>query len=80
VTSLLAQYPDLIKDEWYYLSHSILDNPDNILPIFTQTYFWKCKNCGHVYRLSPKLRIENQIRNIDSCPHCKGLRNRFNCY
>ena len=38
--------------------------------------WWLCKDCNYKYFMSTKLRIYYQHRNMISCPHCKGLRQK----
>lgn len=77
VNSLKALYPDLIKEEWKFISNILLANPDEILPTNSQQFFWQCSKCGSTYKASPKSRVQNLQRNIESCPTCKGLRQKF---
>ncbi len=78
VNSLSALYPDLIENEWKYLSNILLVNPNEIFPTAsTPQCFWECPECGTTYKASPKGRTQNLIRGIESCPTCKGLRQKF---
>jgi rubrerythrin len=76
--SLKALYPDLIEKEWKFISNILLGSPDGIFPtLASQQYFWKCPKCSTTYKSSPKTRIQNLQRGIESCPSCKGLRQKF---
>jgi rubrerythrin len=76
--SLKALYPDLIEKEWKFISNILLGNPDEIFPtLVSQQFFWKCPKCSTTYKSSPKIRIQNLQRGIESCPSCKGLRQKF---
>jgi hypothetical protein len=76
-TSLKALYSDMVDDEWNYLSNALLGDPDNILPESAKSFFWKCQKCGYVYIASPRDRIRDKLRNMESCSSCKGLRQNF---
>jgi hypothetical protein len=76
-TSLKALYSDMVDAEWNYLSNALLGDPDNILPDSSKPFFWKCQKCGYVYKSSPKDRIRDMRRKMDSCSNCKGLRQSF---
>ncbi len=76
-TSLKALYSDMVDSEWNYLSNALLGDPDNILPDSAKSFFWKCQKCGYVYISSPRDRIRDKLRYMESCSSCKGLRQNF---
>ncbi|MFA9378208.1 MAG: zinc-ribbon domain-containing protein [Lachnotalea sp.] len=68
----------MIYNEWKFNSNILLGNTDEIFPtLATQQFFRKCPKCSTTYKSSPKTRIQNLQRDIESCPFCKGLRQNF---
>lgn len=78
--SLKVLYPNLVKDEWNYISNALLADPNKIFPHSIQPFFWKCSKCGSAYIATPKLRVENHIRKVETCKNCRGVRTQFTNY
>ncbi len=70
------RHPDLL-DEWDYMSNYLLCSPDEILESYQKTVWWKCKDCGRRYELSPKRKLLFQKRHMKSCTYCKGNRRKL---
>lgn len=79
-TSLKALFPDMISSEWKYVSNAMLADPDKIFSSSSQHFFWTCRNCRNTYHASPISKTRNYERNIESCPYCKGLRQKYTHY
>ncbi len=72
--SFADKHPDLLE-EWDYISNYLLYvNPDEILDNCSKTVWWKCKDCGRRYQLTPKKKLLYQKRHMKSCLYCKGYR------
>lgn len=67
--------PDWL-DEWSYRDNYLLCRPDEIMPNSMRKVWWKCKECGYLYKMSPKVRAMFEFRHRKTCPRCKGLRRR----
>lgn len=64
------------KKEWSYRDNYLLCRPDEITPNSTHKVWWKCKECGYIYKMAPKTRAMFEFRHRKSCPRCKGLRRK----
>lgn len=67
--------PDWL-DEWSYRDNYLLCGPDELMPNSMRKVWWKCKKCGYLYKMSPKVRAMFEFRHKKICPRCKGLRHR----
>ena len=67
--------PDWLE-EWSYRDNYLLCRPDEITPNSTHKVWWKCKECGYIYKMAPKTRAMFEFRHRKSCPRCKGLRRK----
>ncbi|WP_167956561.1 zinc-ribbon domain-containing protein [Anaerosporobacter faecicola] len=75
-----TKHPDLMKT-WDYINNYILLDPDTILDKCDYLVWWNCdKDPSHKYLMSPKRRIQNQIRHIECCKVCKGYRRKKHHY
>ncbi len=72
--SFAANHPDLLK-EWSYIDNYLLVDPDRIGDGYSEPVFWICPK-NHIYHMPPVWRIYYQKRNRESCPYCKGLRQK----
>ena len=66
--SLGALHPD-ISEEWVYEENLTSKGPMYISPVSSRYYSWKCHE-GHVYRMSPAMRIKYKEAGLTSCPIC----------
>jgi DNA-directed RNA polymerase subunit RPC12/RpoP len=73
--SFKIKHPKLME-EWDHINNYLLCNPEYILDTNPDKVWWICKDCNYKYFMSTKLRIYYQHRNMISCPHCKGLRQK----
>jgi RNase P subunit RPR2 len=73
--SFKVKHEDLME-EWDYTNNYLLCNSEYILDTYSYKVWWICKDCNYKYFMSPRLRIFYQHRNMISCPHCKGLRQK----
>lgn len=71
----LAVNPDWLE-EWSYRDNYLLCRPDEITPNSSHKVWWKCKECGYIYKMAPKTRAMFEFRHRKSCPRCKGLRRK----
>lgn len=67
--------PDWLE-EWSYRDNYLLCRPDEIAPNSAHKVWWKCKECGYIYKMAPKTRAMFEFRHRKSCPRCKGLRRK----
>ncbi|MBO6139718.1 MAG: zinc-ribbon domain-containing protein [Agathobacter sp.] len=63
--------------EWDYISNYLIADPDEILESYPKTVWWKCKECGRKYELSPKAKLLFEKRHMKSCKYCKGNRRKM---
>ena len=68
--------PDLL-DEWDYLNNYLICSPFDILETSVLNVWWKCKECGRKYEMSPKQKILYDKRHMKSCKFCKGNRRKL---
>jgi hypothetical protein len=71
----LAVNPDWLE-EWSYRDNYLLCRPDEITPNSSHKVWWKCKECGYIYKMAPKTRAMFEFRHRKPCPRCKGLRRK----
>lgn len=67
--------PDWLE-EWSYRDNYLLCRPDEITPNSAHKVWWKCKECGYIYKMAPKTRAMFEFRHRKPCPRCKGLRRK----
>lgn len=63
-------------EEWSYRDNYLLCRPDEITPNSAHKVWWKCKECGYIYKMAPKTRAMFEFRHRKPCPCCKGLRRK----
>ena len=71
-----ARHPELLE-EWDYISNYLIADPDEILGSYAKTVWWKRKDCGRRYELSPKAKLLFEKRHMKSCRYCKGTRRKM---
>lgn len=74
--SLAKRHPNILC-EWDYISNYLIADPDEILESYPKTVWWKCKECGRKYELSPKAKLLFEKRHMKSCKYCKGNRRKM---
>ena len=75
VDSFKALHPD-IMNEWLDLPNSFLADPDRVSDKSKIKVWWCCLQ-GHHYSMSISDRLMYQKRHKESCPYCKGHRQRL---
>ena len=71
-----SRHPELLG-EWDYISNYLIADPDEILGSYSKIVWWKCKDCGRRYELSPKAKLLFEKRHMKSCRFCKGNRRKM---
>ena len=69
------RHPDLLK-EWDPIANYLLISPYEILEKHRGQVYWKCPKCEEIYHMTPAKRLEYQERSQQSCPFCKGRRQK----
>jgi hypothetical protein len=59
--------------EWKDVNNIFID-PDTILDSYSKNVWRICSKCNNSYEMSPKFRLMNKKRNLESCGNCKGYR------
>ena len=67
--SLMALFPDIVKNEWDYISNRI--DPDTIAPHTNKKYYWKCLFGHPSYLASVNNKVSNNGGNCPICSHQK---------
>lgn len=71
--SLAEIFPDLIRDEWVRDYNNVLGiDPEKITISNGTPVFWKCPDCGSIYLMTTKKRVESVERKMTSCFTCRG--------
>ncbi len=66
--------PELVEAEWYAPYNMVLGiMPDSVSTRSSIKVYWKCLDCGHIYKMSPIDRLEKRERNKKPCPACNKL-------
>ena len=76
---LETRYPDVAKE---FAIENCVNNitASDIIPNSNQTVLWRCPNCGNLYPMPVRDKIEFLKRNRETCPKCKGLSRNYGKY
>ena len=71
--SLLAKEPSLVEEEWVYSFNDLLHiRPEDVSTKSSEMVYWRCRDCGDIFKMSPRKRLEQRERNRTSCFRCRG--------
>ncbi len=71
--SLLTNDPELVNAEWYVPFNKVLGIEKGHVSVRSSTkVYWKCTDCGSIYKMSTIDRLEKKERSKKACPICLG--------